>query len=118
MAMEVSAAREWIQNIKSGIVNDEWFGPIVHSLANPSPRPPPFTGSSKQLRLWASAQRFSLEENSLLWVHGDFERKQEEKKTWEKKRDKEEVEITVRANEKEEDEKAEKEEEGKVEKRG
>ena len=47
MAMEVSAAKEWIEDIKASIVDDEWFGPIAHSLANPSPRPPPSTASAK-----------------------------------------------------------------------
>jgi hypothetical protein len=50
-------------------------------------------------------------------LHGDWERKQAEKKASEKKKNEEEVEITVRAKEKEEDRKAEREEEGKAEKK-
>ena len=46
----------------------------------------------------------------LLWLRGDLERKQVEKKVRKNKKDEEEVEITVRAKEKEEDGKAEKEE--------
>jgi len=30
MALEGTAAGEWIDNIKVGIVDDEWFGPIAH----------------------------------------------------------------------------------------
>ena len=30
MAMEVTAAGEWIEDFKAGIVDDEWFGPIAH----------------------------------------------------------------------------------------
>jgi len=51
MAMEVTAAGKWIEVIKAGIVDDEWFGPIAHCLANPSPRPPPSTASAKELKL-------------------------------------------------------------------
>jgi hypothetical protein len=56
-----------------------------------------------------------LEQNGLLWLLGDLERKQAGIKAREKKKDEEEVEITVRAKEKEEDGKAEREEEGKRE---
>jgi hypothetical protein len=65
-----------------------------------------------------SAQRFHLEEHGLLWLRGDLERKQAEKKTRKNKKDEEEEEIMVRAKEKEEDGKAEKEEEEEAEKRG
>jgi len=116
MVMVVTAAGEWIEDIKVGIVDDEWFWPIAHSLANPSPRHPPSTVSAKERKLWASAQRIYLEENGLLWLRGDLERKQAEKKARKNRKDEEEVEITVRAKEKEEDGKAEKEEEGKEEK--
>jgi len=116
MAMEVTAAGEWIDDIKAGIVDDDWFGPIAHSLANPSPCPPPSTASAKERKLWVSAQRFYLEENGLLWLRGDLERKQAEKNAREQKKDEKEVEITVRAQEKEEDGNAEREEEGKAEK--
>ena len=126
IAMEVTAAGKWIQDIKAGIVDDEWFGPIAHSLANPSPGPPPSTASATECELWVSAQRFYLEENGLLWLCGDLERKQAGKKARKNEKDEEEVEITVKANEKVEDGKAEKEEEvkaemeeeGKAEKRG
>jgi len=116
--MEVTAAGEWIEDIKGGIVDDEWFGPIAHSLANPSPRPPPFTASAKERKLCVSSPQFYLEENSLLWLRGDLERKQAEKKATEMKKDGEKVEITVREHEKEKIGKAEKEGEGKAEKRG
>jgi len=51
MAMEVTAAGEWIEDIEAGIVDDEWFGPIAHSLANPSPGPPPSTASATERKL-------------------------------------------------------------------
>jgi hypothetical protein len=117
MAMEVTAAGEWIEHIKAGIVDDEWFGPIAHSLANPSPHPQPPTASAKECKLWVSSQRFYLEENGLLWLRGDLERKQVEKKAREIKKDEEEVEITGKAV-REDEGKAEKEAEGKEEKRG
>jgi hypothetical protein len=56
MVMQVTAAGEWIEDIKAGIVDDEWFGPIAHSLANPSARPPPSTVFAKERKLWVSAQ--------------------------------------------------------------
>jgi hypothetical protein len=56
MAMQVTAACEWIEDIKAGIVDNEWFGPVAHSLANPSPRHPPSTASTKECKLWVSAQ--------------------------------------------------------------
>jgi len=56
MAMEVTAAVEWIEDIKAGIVDDEWFGTIAHSLANSSRRPPPSTASTKECKSWVSAQ--------------------------------------------------------------
>jgi len=34
MALAVTPAREWIEYTKQGIIDDEWFGPIAHSLAN------------------------------------------------------------------------------------
>jgi len=34
MALEVIAAGEWIEDIKAGIIDDEWFGPNTQSLAN------------------------------------------------------------------------------------
>ena len=73
-----------------------------------------------------SAQWFYLEENGLLWLHGELEKKQVEKNARAQKKNEEEVEITIRAKEKEEGGKAVmeakgkavKEEEGKAEKRG
>jgi len=65
-----------------------------------------------------SAQRFYLEDNGLLWLCGDFEKKQVENKARPKKKDDEEVEMMVRTTEKEEDGREEKEGEGKAEKRG
>jgi len=37
ISQEVTAAGEWVDDIKEDIIDDEWFGPITHSLANPSP---------------------------------------------------------------------------------
>jgi len=91
MAMEVTAGGEWIEDIKVGIVDDEWFGPISHSLAKPSPRPTPSTASAKERKLLVSAQRFYLEENGLLWLRGHLERKQAEKMARKYKKDEEEV---------------------------
>jgi hypothetical protein len=51
MAMEVTAARELIEDIQAGIVDDEWFGPIAHCLADPGPRPPPSTAPAKERKL-------------------------------------------------------------------
>ena len=118
MALEVTAAREWIEDIKAGIIDNEWFGPVPHSLANPSPHPLPSTTSAKECKLWVSAQLLYLEENGLQWLRDNLEKKQAEKNARAKKKDDEKVEITVRTKEKEEDGKAEKEEEGKAEKRG
>ena len=92
LALEVTATGEWVDDIKVGIIDDEWFGPIAHCLANPSPHPPPSTASTKESTLWVAAQRFYLEENGLLWLHGDLEQTQ--------------VNKTARAKEKEEDGKA------------
>jgi hypothetical protein len=66
MDMEVTAAREWIEEIKAGIVDDDWFRPNRHCLPNPSPRPLPSTASAKQRKLWVSSQQFYLEENGPL----------------------------------------------------
>ena len=66
-----------VDDIKAGIIDDEWFGPIAHCLANPSPRPPPSTASTKERKFWVAAQRFYLEENGLLWLRGDLEKKEE-----------------------------------------
>jgi len=56
IALEVTSAGEWIDDIKVGIVDDKWFGPIAHSLANPSPHPTPSTASTQEFKLWVSAQ--------------------------------------------------------------
>jgi len=40
IALEATAAREWIVDIKAGIFDDEWFEPIAHSFANPCSPPP------------------------------------------------------------------------------
>jgi len=92
MALGLTAAGEWVDDIKAGIIDDEWFGPIAHCLANPSPCPPPSTASTKERKLWVAAQRFHLEENGLLWLRGDLEKTQ--------------VIKAARAKGKEEDEKA------------
>jgi len=55
-ALEFTAAGKWVDDIKVGIIDDEWFGPIGHCLANPSPRPPPSTASTKERKLWVAAQ--------------------------------------------------------------
>jgi transposase InsO family protein len=101
MALEVTAAGEWIDDIKAGIIEDEWFGPIAHFLADPSQRPPPPTASAKERKLWVSTQRFYLEENGLLWLRGDLEKKEVEKNVRARKKDGEEE---TRAKEKEEEE--------------
>ena len=118
MALDVSAAREWIDDIKAGIVYDEWFGSIKQIFTNRSHRPPPSPAPALECTSQVSAQRFDLEENGLLWLGGDFERKQAEKNAWAKKHDGEEVEIMVQANEKKKNRKAETKEEGQAEKRG
>jgi len=91
-ALEVTAAGDWVDDIKAGIIDDEWFGPIAQCLANPSPCPPPSTASTKERKLWVAAQPFYLEENGLLWLRGGLEKTQ--------------VNNTARAKEKEEDGKA------------
>ena len=118
MAQDVMVARELIEDIKVGIIDDEWLGPIAHSLANSSPRPLPATASAKECKLWVSAQQFDLDENGLLRLRGDLEKKQAEENARAKKKDDEEVGTTVRTQEKEEDGRADKEEEKKTEKRG
>jgi len=89
LALEVTAAGEWVDDIKAGIIDDESFGPIAHCLANPSPHPLPSTASTKEFKVWVAAHRFGLEENVLLWLCGDLEKTQGNK--------------TARAKEKEED---------------
>jgi len=91
-ALEVTAAGEWVDDIKVGIIDDEWFGPIAHCLANPSPCPPPSTASTKERKLWVVTQRIYLDENGLPWLHGDLEKTQ--------------IYKTARAKEKQEDGKA------------
>ena len=109
MALSVTAAREWIDDIKVGIIDDECFGPIAHCLANPSPHPLPYTAFTKECTLWVSAQSFDLEENALLWLCGNVETKQQEKNATAKIKDEDEmVDITLQAKEQEEDRKAEK----------
>jgi hypothetical protein len=63
MAIDVTAAGEWIEEIKAGRVDNNWFGPIAPFLANPSLRPLPSTTSAKERKLWVSAQCFYLEED-------------------------------------------------------
>lgn len=46
MALHTPVARDWIDDVKAGIVFDKWFRPIAHSLANISPRPLPSTAST------------------------------------------------------------------------
>jgi hypothetical protein len=118
MAQEVTAARERIEDIKAGIIDDEWFGPIAHSLTNRSPRPLPSTAPAKDHKLWVSAQRFCLEENGLMWLFGNLENKKVETNTRVKKKDEEKVEITVGTNETVHDSRSEMEEEAKVKQRG
>ena len=67
MSQEVTAAGELVDDIKAGIINDEWFWPIAHCLAIPSPHPPLSTASTKEHKVWVAVQRFNLEENGLLW---------------------------------------------------
>jgi len=62
-----------------------------------------------------SPQWFYLEENGLLWLSGDLENKQVEKNEMAKKKNVEEVKITIRAKEKEEKGKAEMAAEGEAE---
>jgi hypothetical protein len=38
MALEVSEAGEWIEEIKAGTIVYKWFWPFAQSLANPIPR--------------------------------------------------------------------------------
>ena len=76
-SLEVTAAGECVDEIKAGIIDDERFGPIAHCLANPSPRPPPSTAYTKERKLWVAVQRFYLEDNGLLWLRGDLEKKEE-----------------------------------------
>jgi len=92
MALEVTVAGQCVDDIMAGIIDDEWFGPIAHCLANPTPRPLPSTASTKECKLCVAAQRYILEENGLLWLGGDLEMTQ--------------VNKTARAKEKEEDGKA------------
>jgi hypothetical protein len=56
VALEVTAGGDWIEDIEAGIIDDEWFGPIAHSLAIPNPHPLPTTASEKEHKLWVSAQ--------------------------------------------------------------
>ena len=69
MALVVTVAREWIEDIKEGISDDEWFGPIACPLANLCPHPLRSTASAKECKLWVSTQQFNLEESGVLWLH-------------------------------------------------
>jgi hypothetical protein len=109
MALAVTAAGEWIDDIQVGIVDHKWFGPIACALPDPSPNPPPSSALNKERKLWVSAKWFYLGQNGLLWLRGDLELRQVEKIAMTMKKDQEEgVEITVRTNEKEEVGKTEK----------
>jgi len=56
MALDDTAARKWVHDIRLGIIDDEWFGPVAHYVANPSPSPPPSTSSMKEPKFWVAAQ--------------------------------------------------------------
>jgi len=112
ISLEVTVARESVEDIKQGIIDDKWFVPIKCFLANQIPRPAPSTASGKEPKWMLSAQRFYLQENGLLWLHGDLEKKQVEKNVRVKVKEEEEK------ADKEAEGKAEKEDEGKAEKRG
>ena len=71
--------------------------------------------STKEHKLWVSAERFYLEQNNLLWLRAFMEKKQEEKDATANMKDEEEREITVSAKEEEEDGQVEQEEERKPE---
>jgi len=112
MALGVTEATEWIEDIKAGIIDDQSFGSIAYSLANPSPRPLPSTASGGEWKLLVPVQRFYVGENGLLLLDMDLGKKQVEKNIWSKEKEDEGKE------EKKAEGKAEKEDEGKAEKRG
>ena len=76
LALEVTAAGEWVDDSRAGIIDNKWFGPIAHCLANSSPCLPPSTASTKERKLWVAAHRLYLEETGLLWLRGDLEKTQ------------------------------------------
>jgi hypothetical protein len=107
MALAVSAAGEWVEDIKAFIIDDEWFGPIANYFADPSLRPPPSITSTKERKVWVSAQQFYLEEKGLLWLPRDLEKTQVNKITWAKNNVAAKgVELTMREKEMEADGKA------------
>jgi hypothetical protein len=89
MAPEVTAAKEWVDDIKAGIIHGEWFGTVANCLANPCPRPLPSTASTKEHKVWVAAQRFKVEGNGLLWLHGDLEKTQVNKRARAKEKEEE-----------------------------
>jgi hypothetical protein len=121
--MEVTVPRAWIVDSNVGTIGDEQFRSIAHCLGHPRSSSPPSTTSTRNCILWESVKWFWLEENALLWLHGDFEQKQVEENARATRNDNDEemvipitakgkedehnnqdrVEITVRANSKEED---------------
>jgi hypothetical protein len=74
--LEVTAAGEWVDDIKVGTIDDELCGPIAQCLVNQSPCPPSFTACTKERKLWVAAQGFYLEENGLLWLRRDLKKTQ------------------------------------------
>ena len=104
MTLEVTLARAWINDIKVGIIDNEWFRSIAHCLANPSSTSFPSTPATTEHELWVLVHLLFLEVNGLLWLRGDFEQKQVEDNARAKKMDTEEgLEITVTEQEKEDE---------------
>jgi len=87
MALWVTEATEWIEDIKAGIIDDQSFGSIAYSLANPSPRPLPSTASGGERKLLVPVQRFYVGENGLLLLDMDLGKKQVEKNIWSKEKE-------------------------------
>jgi len=75
-ALAGNEAGEWVDDIKAGTIDDQWFGPIAHCLSSPSPRSPPSTASTKEGKLWVATKRFYLQENGPLLLCGDLEKTQ------------------------------------------
>lgn len=51
MAPDLTTAGDWMEDMKVGIINDEWFGSMEHSLDDRSPRLLPSTAYAKKTQI-------------------------------------------------------------------
>jgi hypothetical protein len=61
----VRTAEEWLQDVRTGLAEDPYFGPIARLLDDPHRTPPKPSDPSTARRLWVSAQRFQWSDGLL-----------------------------------------------------